>query len=135
MNIMEDVLLNLILVMFPMLVYFIYNCYRELKCDQYNSLLLDFSLVSSMYLCFRYGNVENNTLGLLFCNLPIVLAYLKNQPKVAVMLSIIVVVYSSEFFDISILWMCLKYGSYLLIYYLGVRCEIRDNTFIIAIVV
>lgn len=135
MNIMEDVLLNLILVMFPMLVYFIYNCYRELKCDQYNSLLLDVSLVSSMYLCFRYGNVENNTLGLLFCNLPIVLAYLKNQPKVAVMLSIIVVVYSSEFFDISILWMCLKYGSYLLIYYLGERCEIRDNTFIIAIVV
>ena len=33
MNMMRDVLLNLILMMFPILVYFIYNCYRELKCE------------------------------------------------------------------------------------------------------
>ena len=135
MNIMEDVVLNLILVMFPVLVYFIYNCYRELKCEKYNVLLLDVSLVSSMYLCFRYGNIENNALGLLFCNLPIVVAYLKNQPSVSVMLSIIVIVYSYFEFDVSVLGLILKYGSYLVIYYLGKRRNIRDNTFIIAIVV
>ena len=44
--------------MFPILVYFIYNCYREVCMEKYNNLLLDVSLVSSMYLCFRYGNVN-----------------------------------------------------------------------------
>lgn len=135
MDIMEDVVLNLILVMFPVLLYFIYNCYRELKCEKYNNLLLDVSLVSSMYLCFRYGNIRNNALGLLFCNLPIVVAYLKNQPSVSVLLSIIVVAYSALYFNVSILWLILKYSCYLIIYYLGKRREIKDNTFIIAIVV
>ena len=135
MKVIEDVVLNLILVMFPILVYFIYNCYRELKCEKYNNLMLDVSLVSSMYLCFRFGNIENNTLGLLFCNLPIVVAYLKNQPSVSVMLSVLVVVYSALYFDVAIMWLILKYGSYLLIYILGKKRKIKDNTFIILIVV
>ena len=135
MIVMKDIVLNLILVMFPMLVYFIYNCYRELKCEKYNHLLLDVSLVSSMYLCFKYGNVSNNVLGLLFCNLPIVVAYLKNQPSVSVILSIIVIFYSKIYYDISIILLILKYGSYLFIYYLGRKRGIKDNTFIILIVV
>lgn len=135
MNIIEDVILNLILMMFPCLVYFIYNCYRELKCEKYNTLLLDVSLVSSMYLCFKYGNIENNIFGLLFCNLPIVVAYLKNQSSVAVLLSVIVVIYSYLSFDVSILWLILKYSSYLVIYYFARKKGARDNTFIIVIVV
>ncbi|MBQ8681878.1 MAG: HAMP domain-containing histidine kinase [Bacilli bacterium] len=135
MNNMEDVVLNLILVMFPVLVYFIYNCYRKLKCEKYNNLLLDVSLVSSMYLCFKFGNIEENNLGLLFCNLPIVVAYLKNQSNVALLLSGMVVMYSYYYFDISILWLILKYGCYLGVYCLGKKRKIKDNTFIISIVV
>ena len=103
MNMMEDVVLNLILMMFPILVYFIYNCYRELKCDKYNNLLLDVALVPSMYLCFRYGNIKNNTLALLFCNLPIVVAYLKNQPNVSILLS-----NSPDIFIVLLLFSTLK---------------------------
>ena len=72
----EDIILNIILMMFPILVFFIYNCYREICMEKYNHLILDISLVTSMYLCFRYGNIDKNSLGLLFCNLPIVVAYL-----------------------------------------------------------
>ena len=135
MNIVEDVVLNLILVMFPIIIYFIYNCYRELKCEKYSVLMLDVSLVSSIYLCFKYGNIENNSLGLLFSNLPIVVAYLKKQPDVALILSLIVVVYYGSYFDISILWLIFKYGCYFVIYFLGKRRDIRDDTFIVAIVV
>ena len=135
MNIMMDVILNIVLIMFPVLVYFIYNCYRELKCEKYNELLLDVSLVSSMYLCIKCGNIENNSLGLLFCNLPIVVSYLKKQSSVAVLLSMLVIVYSYLYFDVSIIWMIFKYSSYFLIYCLGKRRSIRDNTFIILIVI
>lgn len=130
MNIMEDVVLNLILVTFPILVYFIYNCYRELKCEKYNHLLLDVSLVTSMYFCFKYGNVQNNALGLLFCNLPIVVAYLKKQPSVSVLLSLIVVVYSYFVFHIHIEILMLKFVSYFIIYSLSQKKKMNDNTFI-----
>ena len=53
MSFINDIVLNLILVSFPFLMYFIYNCYRELKCEKYSDLLLDVALVSSLYLCFN----------------------------------------------------------------------------------
>ena len=58
MGYVEDIVLNIILMMFPILIYFIYSCYREIRMEKYSQLLLDVSLVSSMYLCFRYGNVR-----------------------------------------------------------------------------
>ena len=135
MKILEEIVLNIILAMFPVLMYFIYNCYRELKCEKYNGLLLDLSLVSSVYLCFKFGNIENSALGLLFCNLPIVVAYLKKETSVAVMLSVIVIIFAYLYTDISLVLMILKYVSYLIIYYLGRKMLIKDNTFIIVIVV
>ena len=58
MDIFMVVVLNCILVMFPLFVYFIYNCYRELTCEQYNSLLhieLNFQFVlrslTASYIC------------------------------------------------------------------------------------
>lgn len=135
MNTMRDIVLNLILMVFPILVYFIYNCYRELKCEKYNSLLLDVSLFSSLYLCFKYGNVYGNTHILLFCNLPIVVAYLKRQPSVGVLLSLMVVVYAYFFYHISIVILVIKFCSYFVIYLMGKKRKIYDNTFIILIAV
>lgn len=135
MNIIEDIILNLILVIFPILLYFIYNCYRELKCEKYNNLMLDVSLVSSMYLCYRFGNLENNTLGLLFCNLPIIVAYIKKQPSVAVLLSLIIIIYSNTYYNVSIIWLITKYLIYLIIYYYGKRKELKDKTYITLIVI
>ena len=135
MNIVSEVVLNLILVMFPCLVYFIYNCYRELKGDEYNELLLNVALVSSVYLVFKYGSVNSNSLGLLFCNLPIVVAYLKKNPKVALLLSLIVIIVTNNDFSIIVGLFVLKYLCYFFIYLLGVNKNIKDNTFIVVIVV
>ena len=135
MKMIEDVVLNLILMMFPILVFFIYNCYRELKCEKYNHLLLDVALVTSMYLCFRYGNVKDNTLALLFCNLPIVVAYLKNQPNVSVLLSSIVVMYGYFVFEMDITFLVLKFICYYLLYIVGKKKKIKDNKFILLIAV
>lgn len=132
---MKDFILNLILMVFPILVYFIYNCYRELKCEKYNQLLLNVALVSSMYLCFKYGNIQNNTLGLLFCNLPIIVAYLKNQPRVGVLLSLIVVLYSYFIFHLEVIFLIFKFICYFVFYILAKKKGIRENKFILLIVV
>ena len=135
MDIMNDIVLNLILMIFPILVYFIYNCYRELKCEKYNVLLLDVSLVTSMYLFFKYGNVSDDALGLLFCNLPIVVAYLKKQPDVSIFLSFIVIFYVYVVFEMEIFLLVIKYFCYFILYFIGNRRKVRDNTFILLIVV
>lgn len=131
----EDIILNIILMMFPILVFFIYNCYREICMEKYNHLILDISLVTSMYLCFRYGNIDKNSLGLLFCNLPIVVAYLKKQPNVGVLLSLIVVLYSYFYLHLPVIFMLIKFSCYYLMWAIGKKRKIRDNTFILLIAV
>lgn len=133
MNIMKDVTLNIVLVLFPMLIYFIYNCYRELKCEKYNSILLNVALFSSLYLSLKYGHLESNIRILLFCNIPILIAYLKKEPSVAIVLSLITLYYSNYILNQEISIMLIKFISYFIIYIIGKKCNIKDNTFIISI--
>ncbi len=135
MNIMNDIVLNLILMVFPILVYFIYSCYRELCMEKYNQTLFGVALVSSMYLCLKFGNVKGNIFVLLFCNLPIIVAYLKKQVGVALLLSIVVIVYALSFMNVNAILLILKYLSYLFVYIIGRKKKVRDNTFIMVIVV
>ncbi len=135
MKIMNDVILNVVLILFPMLVYFIYNCYREIKCEKYNSILLKVALFSSLYLCLKYGNIETNTQILLFCNIPILIAYLKKEAQVAIVLSIIILLYSEYIFNQNITITLLKFISYYIIYLIGKKKNIKDNTFIILIAI
>ncbi len=135
MNIMKDVILNIVLILFPIIVYFIYNCYRELKCEKYNSILLNVALFSSLYLSLKYGNIENNTRILLFCNIPIVVAYLKKEPTISLILFLIIVIYSKYILNISILIMIIKFICYFLIYLIAKKKNIKDNKLIILIAI
>lgn len=135
MNIMKDVVLNVVLMAFPILIYFIYNCYRELKCEKYNKILFNLSLITSLYLCLKYGNIESNNKILLFTNIPILIAYLKKEPKVALTLSIITLVYISDILNLNIIINIVKFLSFHLIYIIGNKRKIKDNTFILLIAV
>ena len=133
MNIMKEVTLNIVLLLFPMIIYFIYNCYRELQGEKYNSILLNVALFSSLYLYLKYGHVESNIRILLFCNIPILIAYLKKEPSVAIVLSLITLYYSNYILNQDISIMLIKFISYFIIYIIGKNCNIKDNTFIISI--
>ena len=135
MNIMNHLTLNLILIVFPFLIYFIYNCYREIRMEKYNHLLFDVALVSSLYLCLKFGQIKENIFALLLCNLPIILAYLKKETKTAIFLSLIVASYTIIILNHNILLTPLKLISFLIIYLLGRKKKINNNTFIIIIVI
>lgn len=135
MRLINDVIPNIIIITFPLLIYFIYNCYRELKCEKYNNLLLNVALFSSLCLFLKYGNTKTYSQVLLFSNIPILLAYLKKQPQVAILLSIIIVFYASKMPNQSLIIMSLKFISYLLIYIIGRKRNIKENTFIILIAI
>ena len=135
MRLINDVIPNIIIITFPLLIYFIYNCYRELKCEKYNNLLLNVALFSSLCLFLKYGNTKTYGQVLLFSNIPILLAYLKKQPQVAILLSLIIIFYASKMPNQSLIIMSLKFISYLLIYIIGRKRNIKENTFIILIAI
>ncbi len=133
MKILNDVILNLILVIFPILIYFIYNCYRELKCEKYNHILLDVSLFTSLYLCFKYGNSYDVSKVILFSNIPILVSYLKKQPKIGIILSIITIYYTKDTYHYEVLLMIIKFICYLIIYMISKFRNTKDDKFIMII--
>lgn len=117
MILVEELFFNLTLVMFPILIYFVYKCYNQIFINKYNFLMLGIALFTSVYMCFKYGEVgEYNTI-LLFCNIPILIAYIKKEGIIGILLSLIVVIYAYINLESNIYILLLKYFIYYIIYY------------------
>ena len=112
----EEVLLNIMLVSFPILIYFVYGCYTKILNKKYNIFVLGFALFSSLYLCLKYGTTSSNNIMLLFCNVPIVIAYTKKKEIIGVILSILSILYCYYIFDYEIILMLIKYILYFILY-------------------
>ena len=132
MNIAGTIILNLILITFPILIYFIYNCYRELKCEKYNNILLNLSLFTSLYFCFKYGGKDISKITL-FANIPILLAYLKKEHKTAIILSIITIWYTKYIYHHEVYLMIIKFICYFIIYLISRKKNTKENKFILII--
>ncbi len=130
MNIIKENILNIILVLFPILIYFIYNCYRELKSDKYNNILFNLSLFISLYLCIKHTYSNNFINILLFINIPILIAYLKKENKVAITLSLISIMYIKYYLNKNIIIFLIQYLSYYLIYIISNKKQLKDKKYI-----
>lgn len=135
MNIFEDVIHNVVLALFPLFVYLIYTSYKNIMNKKSNDIIFSLCLFSSLYLCLRLGNVENNDKILLFCNIPIIAAYLKRKGFLGLILSLFVVCYCFFFLNHNVLILLLKYLSYYIIYFIFEKKKGNDNLFLSTIAV
>lgn len=132
MNITQTIILNLILITFPILIYFLYNCYRELKCEKYNNILLNLSLFTSIYFCFKYGGNDISKI-ILFANIPLFVSFLKKETKASLLLITIILLYSYYIFNYNIYLMIIKYICYFIIYLISFNKNLKPNKFILII--
>lgn len=135
MNIFEDVIHNAVLALFPLFVYLIYTSYKNITNAKSNDLIFSMCLFTSLYLCLRLGNIEENDKILLFCNIPIVAAYLKRKGVLGIILSLFVVCYCFFILNQNVLILLLKYISYYLVYFLCEKKKKNDNLFLSIIAV
>ena len=133
-HIMKDIILNMILITFPILIYLVLVSYsEEIKIKK--DTLLTITLITSLYLCLKYVQDEVNTKILLFCNIPIVIAYMKNKPILGVFLSVVNILYSHFILEIDILITIIKYISYLVLYLCAKKKKLSNSSFILSVAV
>ena len=115
---MDVVILNIILVVFPILIYLVFSCYNLLTNKKINKLIFIITMCTSLYLslCFNYS--DENSLLLIFCNIPPLICYFKKETKLGIILSLIVVLISYYKYDVNILIVALKYLGYFITYIL-----------------
>lgn len=132
--VIQDIILNIILITFPLLVYLVIMCYSE-SLKKSKDTLLVISLITSLYLSLKYIPDEINTKVLLFCNIPIVIAYMKKKHLLAVFLSLINIIYSNYVLNIETTILIIKYISYLIIYMCARKKKLSDSAFILSVAV
>lgn len=133
-HIMKDIILNIILITFPILIYLVLVSYNE-EIKIKKDTLLTITLITSLYLCLKYVQDEVNTKILLFCNIPIVIAYMKNKPVLGVFLSVANILYSHFILEIDILITIIKYISYLVLYLCAKKKKLSNSSFILSVAV
>lgn len=133
-HVMKDIILNMILITFPILIYLVLVSYNE-EIKIKKDTLLTITLITSLYLCLKYVQDEVNTKILLFCNIPIVIAYMKNKPVLGVLLSVANILYSHFILEIDILITIIKYISYLVLYLCAKKKKLSNSSFILSVAV
>ena len=128
---LKNIVFNIILVLFPILIYFVYNCYNEVNKNKNKKTALELSLFTSLYLSLKFGNFEADYNDLLIiCNIPILFAYLKRKEKISIILSLFLILYSYFNFDINIYLVISVLLTYF-ITYVVLRKKIDNKSFII----
>ena len=119
---MDEVILNIILVVFPILIYLVFSCYNLLTDKKITKLIFIITMCTSLYLSLSFNaSIDEGNLLLIFCNIPILICYFKKETKLGVIFSIIVVMISYFKYDLNIYVVSLKYLGYFLTYILLVK--------------
>lgn len=134
-TIIENIILNLILIVFPVLVYLVLVCYKDDTDKKRKNILLNIALFTSLYLCLKFGVTTADNKILLFCNIPIVIAYIKKQTHIGIMLSIINIFYCYFMYNTLYVITIIKYTSYLILHICARKRKLSSNSFILSIAV
>lgn len=117
-----DTIKSLIFLTFPI---FVYLFFENLNYKKDMTLSLKISLFSS---CFLYAIFTNNIYLSIFINIPLVIAYLKNNQGTYFLINLAIIAYLFLKIDISIYLIILEYTLLYIFLNLG---KLKFNTFII----
>ena len=129
MNLFEFTVLNIIFIFFPLLLYLIYAAYTDTFNKKENNLLLEFALLTSLYLTIRYGSIDNN-IPILIINVPLIISYIKKRPIGIFLISIYLIYYYVHCFEYSLVVLLVEYILYFAIYIIKEKKEWTDKKFI-----
>lgn len=115
MNIFELIILDVILILFPMLCYIIYMFFTKTLEKERNKLVLDLALLSSIYLLFKYGVNSYNSIPLILFDIPLIIAYIKNRKIIAILMTLLLIMYYQITFSINIYIIVISYAIYLVL--------------------
>ena len=115
MPIFENIILLFVFLFFPITCYLIYITHLSNMDRKEQSILLDISLISALFLIIRYIN-DKSIYILLFYNIPLLIAYLKGKIPTIIALSITIFFFYNLYISIPLIILSLEYLLYFIIY-------------------
>lgn len=112
----DEIFLEVMCLLFPISIYIIVTAYfRNQKCNR-QDVLLEITLYSSIYLLIKYGCETNLIYPLILLNIPLLVAYLKEKSRIALTISLILIIYFAKHTHIDIIYLIIEYAIYFITY-------------------
>lgn len=93
MQIINEMILDIIFILFPLSVYIIFLAYFKNRDDKKNEIFLEIALYSSIYLLIRFSSAKVLIYPMILLNVPLIISYLKSSNRVSITISIILITY------------------------------------------
>jgi len=113
----ENLFIDVILILFPIFIYLLYVAYSNNIENRKNKLFFDFINLSIFYILYKCRIYFEDSIYLLFFNIPLVLSFLKKRNIASFVLSILIIIYTNYVFNFSIILLFVEYFIYYIIYY------------------
>jgi len=128
MNIFNMVLLNVILLLFPLLIYLIYLSTNKNINKKLKSLYISFALITSFFLITQYG-INTKIMSILILNSIVILSYIEEKIVLANVFSLIIIFLYRKDFN-NTYFLLIIYVITLLIYLIKRKIKLNDYIFL-----
>ena len=128
MDLIDNIIINVIYISFPLLCYLFYISHNESFSKKTNELFLELALFSSVYLCLKLGNNV-----ILLVNIPLIISYIKKRSFCSIIFSIIIVV-SLILSNYNIVITIIEYIFYYFCYFLYKNRSLPKKIFILVFI-
>ena len=129
MNYIDDILINNIFLLFPILVYLFYIASNKNIEKEESDILLSFSMFTSMYLTLCFNIFNYPRINLFMANIIIIISYIWNRPKDSLILSLFYILIVINKYNLNMYLCIIEYIIYYLIYYFK-KNKISDYSFL-----
>ena len=116
MKIFDTMLLDVVLITFPLIVYLLYLAYTKTFNKKENDLLFAVTVFSVLYLILKYTTPLYQDIPFLIINISLILSYVKKSNLSIITVSIIMIAYYYNFYQNYLLIIILEYLIYYLLY-------------------
>lgn len=134
MKIFDTMLLDVVLITFPLMVYLLYLAYTKTFNKKENDLLFVVTVFSILYLILKYTNPLYEGIPFLIINVSLILSYAKKSNLSIAVTSLIMISYYYNYYQNFLLIIILEYVIYYL-FYLKLSKKLKLHNFILTFTV
>ena len=134
MKIFDTMILDVVLITFPLMVYLLYLAYTKTFSKKENDLLFVVTVFSILYLILKYTDHLYSGIPFLIINVPLILSYVKKSNLSVAITSLIIISYYYNYYQNYLLIIILEYVIYYL-FYLKISKKLTLHNFILTFTV
>lgn len=134
-NTVNILLINVIILLFPLVINLFYFAHSKNIDKEETNILLDFALLSSVYLFYTHCVIENTMYFLILLNIPLIIAFMKKRVFVSVLMSLFIIYTYNLNISVPVIIIIVEYFMYYITYFITTKYDKNNFKLILFMII